>query len=132
MCYYALKAKWGKNAMIKKKKVVQFRDLYSVISKLLESYTYEDVAVILKRDHDFEIPANTLKHYVYKHKKSLKEKSDSKPSEPEEDTINENKSLETESSVEEVNNVEDNDDEFEAAIERAKMKVNNKSILNRR
>ena len=64
--------------MIKKKKVARFRELYDVINDLLDSYTYDDVVEILARDHDFKIQANTLTHYVYKHRKMLKELGDKK------------------------------------------------------
>ena len=129
--------------MNKKKKVARFRELYDVTNVLLDSYTYDDVVEILDRDHDFKIQVNTLTHYVYKHRKMLKELGDvngnHKPtSEPSSIPVEASKSsVEKNDSVEDTNSSSDEDyDDLDAAIERAKKKVSTKShgksILNRR
>jgi len=129
--------------MVKKKKISRFRELYNVIESLLDSYTFEDVTKLLKDDYDLSLSTGTLKNYVYQHRQYLSNLAvESEKPKINNDSTQSNlevvKNLENKNSVEDFNNVEDvnsssdDDDEFEAAIERAKQKVNNKSILNRR
>ena len=57
--------------MIKKKKVAIFRELYDVIDKWLESYTYDDTAELLRNEHGLDLTTSTLKNYVYRHRLKL-------------------------------------------------------------
>ena len=106
--------------MIKKKKVARFRELYDVINVLLDSYTYDDVVEILDRELG-DVNGN--------HKPT---------SEPSSIPVEASKSsVEKNDSVEDANSSSDEDyDDLDAAIERAKKKVSTKShgksILNRR
>jgi hypothetical protein len=50
--------------MAKKTKAAKFRELRSVILKLLNSYTQEGVIEILKKEHDLDLTLNTFNSYL--------------------------------------------------------------------
>lgn len=123
--------------MAKRTKFSKFRSLYEVIENLLDTYTHEGVVEILAESHDLELSVSTLRSYLYRYKKQSKELSVA--------TDNSSDKVEIKHEAAEQNFVDlkggepiqENDvdptiDEFEAAIEEAKKKISNRSILNRR
>lgn len=61
--------------MAKRTKFSKFRSLYEVIESLLDTYTHEGVVEILAESHDLELSVSTLRSYLYRYKKQLKELS---------------------------------------------------------
>lgn len=57
--------------MIKKKKVVRFRELFDVIDEWLKSYNFDNTAELLRSEHDLDLTTGTLKSYVHRHRKHL-------------------------------------------------------------
>ena len=61
--------------MAKRTKFSKFRSLYEVIESLLDTYTHEGVVEILAENYDLELSVSTLRSYLYRYKKQLKELS---------------------------------------------------------
>ncbi|WP_201618353.1 hypothetical protein [Psychrobacter urativorans] len=61
--------------MAKRTKFSKFKSLYSVIDNLLDTYTQEGTVEILAESHDLELSLSTLRSYLYRYKKQLKELS---------------------------------------------------------
>lgn len=62
--------------MVKKKKVVRFRELFDVIDEWLRSYNFDDTAELLRSEHDLDLTTGTLKSYVHRHRKYLAEQAE--------------------------------------------------------
>ena len=62
--------------MVKKKKVVRFRELFDVIDEWLRSYNFDDTAELLRGEHDLDLTTGTLKSYVHRHRKYLAEQAE--------------------------------------------------------
>ena len=61
--------------MAKRTKFSKFRSLYAVIEGLLDTYTHEGVVEILAESHDLDLSVSTLRSYLYRYKKRLKQLS---------------------------------------------------------
>lgn len=61
--------------MAKRTKFSKFRSLYEVIEGLLDTYTHEGVVEILAESHDLVLSVSTLRSYLYRYKKQLKQLS---------------------------------------------------------
>ena len=129
--------------MAKRTKFSRFRDLYEVIEELAFSYTYEGVVEILAERHDLVLTTGTLTNYLYRYRKESKQlsvatdnssgKVDIKHEEDNRDIDDSQRSeLIQENYADAKPHVDPTIDEFEAAIEEAKKRISNKSILNRR
>lgn len=127
--------------MIKKKKIVRFRELYYVIEELLDSYTYEDTVKILKKDHDLDLTKGTLRNYLFQHRQYLSELPQKPVTQP--NNINSVKaqvltdeSLELEEAKKidadsESDNEDDEEIDYDALLEQFKNKHKTKSLLDK-
>lgn len=131
--------------MAKRTKFSRFRDLYEVIEELAVSYTYEGVVEILAERHDLVLTTGTLTNYLYRYRKESNELSvatdnsssdiEVKPEEDNRDIYDSQRSeliQENDTEASAKPHVDPTINEFEAAIEEAKKRISNKSILNRR
>ena len=114
--------------MARRTKFSKFRSLYDVIENLLDTYTHEGVVEILAESHDLELSVSTLRSYLYRHKNQSKELSVATDSSNGKVEIKH----EADADASAKPHVDPTIDEFEAAIEEAKRRISNKSILNRR
>ena len=123
--------------MAKRTKFSKFRDLYEVIEELAVSYTYEGVVEILAERYDLVLTTGTLTNYLYRYRKESKQLSVATDSSIGQVEIKQEALEKTfvdlkDDDLTQKNDVDPTMDDLDAAIERAKMKLNNKSILNRR
>ncbi|WP_201508243.1 hypothetical protein [Psychrobacter proteolyticus] len=123
--------------MAKRTKFSKFRDLYEVIEELAVSYTYEGVVEILAERYDLVLTTGTLTNYLYRYRKESKQLSVATDSSIGRVEIKQEALEKTfvdlkDNDLTQKNDVDPTMDDLDAAIERAKMKLNNKSILNRR
>ncbi|WP_114701956.1 hypothetical protein [Psychrobacter proteolyticus] len=123
--------------MAKRTKFSKFRDLYEVIEELAVSYTYEGVVEILAERYDLVLTTGTLTNYLYRYRKESKQLSVATDSSIGQVEIKQEALEKTfvdlkDNDLTQKNDVDPTMDDLDAAIERAKMKLNNKSILNRR
>ena len=123
--------------MAKRTKFSKFRDLYEVIEELAVSYTYEGVVEILAERYDLVLTTGTLTNYLYRYRKESKQLSVATDSSIGQVEIKKEALEKTfvdlkDNDLTHKNDVDPTMDDLDAAIERAKMKLNNKSILNRR
>lgn len=127
--------------MIKKTKAVRFRELYSVIDKLLESYSYESVIEILDKEYDLKIAPGTFRSYLFRFKPDQDEIISTVSRSSIEDTApkivdKENNSLEKKevkkTNVDfESDNEDDEEIDYDALLEQFKNKHKTKSLLDK-
>lgn len=100
--------------MVKKKKVVRFRELFDVIDEWLKSYNFEDTAELLRSEHNLDLTTGTLKSYVHRHRKHLakqsiiKDKSFQNSKKPDKSDYNDKSSLNDKVDISQKEDVKEN------------------------